>query len=44
MFIQPLTNGNFALFQSNLHGKPTFIAECESYEAAMEMKEIMEER
>ena len=32
MFIVYMTNGNFALFNGN-----NFIAECESYDAAMEM-------
>lgn len=43
MFIVQLSNENFALMQSSLQGKPTFIAECESYDAATEIKNEMEE-
>ncbi len=39
MFIIQLRNGNFALMQSHLQGKPTLIVECESYNAANEIKE-----
>lgn len=42
MFIIQLRNGNFALMQSHSQGKPTLIAECESYDAAMEIKLEME--
>ena len=38
MFIVYLRNGNFALMQSHSQGKPTLIVECESYDAAMEIK------
>lgn len=43
MFIIQLSNRNFALMQSNLQCNPTFIAECESYDAATEIKNEMEE-
>lgn len=43
MFIIQLINGNFALMQSRIYGNPKKICECESYEAAMEMKLEMEE-
>lgn len=42
MFIIQLRNGNFALMQSHLQGKPTLVVECESYDAAMEIKLEME--
>ena len=38
MFIIQLRNGNFALMQPHLQGSTIFIAECESYDAAMEIK------
>lgn len=38
MFIIQLTNGNFAIMQSHPRDNPTLIVECESYDAAMEMK------
>lgn len=43
MFIIQLTNGNFALMESHPRDKPTLIVECESYDAAMEMKLELEE-
>ena len=42
MFIIQLRNGNFALMKSHSQGKPTLIAECESYSAAEEMKNGLE--
>lgn len=42
MFIIQLSNGNFALIRSNPQGNPTFVAECESYDAATEIKNEME--
>lgn len=42
MFIIQLRNGNFALMKSHSQGKPTLIAECESYDAAIEIKSEME--
>lgn len=42
MFIIQLRNGNFALMQSHSQGYPTLIVECESYDAAMEIKLEME--
>lgn len=43
MFITQLTNGNFAVMKST-QGKAVFVCECESYSAAEEMKERLEER
>lgn len=43
MFIIQLRNGNFALMKSRLQGNPIMLCECESYNAAMEMKIEMEE-
>ena len=43
MFIIHLRNGNFALMQSHSQGNPTLIVECESYDAAMEIKKGLEE-
>lgn len=42
MFIIQLRNGNFALMQSHSQGKPALIAECESYDAAIQIKLEME--
>lgn len=38
MFIVQLRNGNFALMKSNVRGNTIMICECESYDAAMEIK------
>ena len=38
MFIIQLRNGNFALMKSNIKGRATMLCECESYNAAIEMK------
>ncbi len=43
MFITELPNGNFAVMDSK-NGKTIFMVECESYSAAMEMKERLEGR
>lgn len=43
MFIVELSNGNFAVMDSE-KGKTKFMCECESYSAAEEMKERLEER
>lgn len=43
MFIIELSNGNFAVMDSS-KGKTTFMCECESYSAAEEMKDRLEER
>lgn len=43
MFIIQLRNGNFALMQSHSQGKSTLVVECESYDAAMEIKKGLEE-
>lgn len=43
MFIVYLRNGNFGLFKSHSMGSPELIAECESYDAAMQIKLEMEE-
>lgn len=43
MFITQLSNGNFAVMDSK-DGKTKFMCECESYSAAEEMKERLEER
>ena len=43
MFIIELSNGNFAVMDSS-NGKTTFMCECESYSAAEEMKDRLEER
>ena len=43
MFIIQLRNGSFALMKSRLQGSPIILCECESYNAAMEMKIEMEE-
>ena len=42
MFITQLNNGNFAVMKST-QGKAVFVCECESYSAAEEMKERLEE-
>ena len=42
MFIIQLRNGNFALMQSHSQGSPTLIVECESYDAAIQIKLEME--
>ena len=42
MFIVKLRNGNFALMKSNMHCNATMVCECESYNAAMEMKKEFE--
>ena len=43
MFIVQLKNGNFALMRSNMYGSATMICECESYNAAMEIKLSLED-
>lgn len=42
MFIIQLRNGNFALMQSHSQGKPALVVECESYDAAIEIKKGLE--
>ena len=42
MFIIQLRNGNFALMKSRREGNPIKLCECESYDAAMEMKREFE--
>jgi hypothetical protein len=43
MFIVQLRNGNFALMQSRSNSYPVMICECESYDAAMEIKLSLED-
>ena len=42
MFIIQLRNGNFAVMKSHIRDKPTMVVECESYDAAMEIKMALE--
>ena len=42
MFIIQLKNGNFAVMKSRIQGSAIKLCECESYNAAMEMKLEME--
>lgn len=43
MFIIQLRNGNFALMKSRQQTNPIILCECESYDAAMEMKLKLED-
>lgn len=43
MFIIKLRNGNFALMKSSAHGNAEVICECESYDACMLMKLLLED-
>ena len=43
MFIIELSNGNFAVMDSK-DGKTKFMCECESYSAAEEMKNRLEDK